>query len=311
MISRFLRRVWGYAPYLAIVFTLYCSPILSSFALRNLLLQLALFIVAACIPAFLTRKMAYVDAAWPWGLVLIGVQALVCGDGYAPRVLIVSTLYLVAGLRMGVYSLQMYKPGALRQDLPRYRYQRLRWQRAGYVNEMLSIQYEVLIQALFNASLLALPAMLQAFNAAPGFSPLEVAGYALWAGSLAMEFVADRQKQRFMQRARASGDKLRNCDVGLWAYSRHPNYFFEWMVWNALILASLPSLAQLRGTEPPWIWTVVGLALLYVSRFMYHTLVYYTGAEPAEHYSVQKRPDYANYQKTTNRFFPGPRRKGD
>jgi steroid 5-alpha reductase family enzyme len=309
MLARFLRRAGGYAPYLAIVFTLSCSTTLASFALRNLLLQLALFVVAACIPALLTRKMAYVDAAWPWGLVLIGVQTLIHGNGYTPRVLIVSGLYLIAGLRMGVFSLQMYKPGALRQDLPRYRYQRLRWNTGGFTNEMLSIQYEVLIQALFNASLLALPAMLQAFNTEPSLSVLEITGYALWALALAMEFLADRQKQRFMQKARANNEKLRNCDVGLWACSRHPNYFFEWMVWNALILASLPSLLQLREHEPLWIWGVIGIALLYVSRFMYHTLVHYTGAVPAEYYSVQKRPDYAQYQKTTNRFFPGPRKK--
>jgi steroid 5-alpha reductase family enzyme len=207
-----------------------------------------------------------------------------------------------------VFSLQLYRPGALKQDLPRYRYQRLRWAEAGYTSEMLSIQYEVLIQALFNVSLLALPAMLQAFNPEPTLSSLEIAGYALWAVALAMEFLADRQKQRFMREARARNDKRCNCDVGFWAYSRHPNYFFEWMVWNALILASLPSLLRLREHEALWVWSVIGIALLYVSRFMYHTLVYYTGAEPAEYYSVQKRPDYGQYQQATNRFFPGPRK---
>jgi len=46
-------------------------------------------------------------------------------------------------------------------------------------------------------------------------------------------------------------------------------------------------------------------SLLYVSRIMYTTLVYYTGAVPSEYYSVQKRPDYKKHQQTTNMFFPG------
>jgi steroid 5-alpha reductase family enzyme len=50
------------------------------------------------------------------------------------------------------------------------------------------------------------------------------------------------------------------------------------------------------------------LGLLLASRFMYATLVYITGAIPSEHFSVDKRPGYADYQRQTNRFFPGPRR---
>ncbi len=45
-----------------------------------------------------------------------------------------------------------------------------------------------------------------------------------------------------------------------------------------------------------------------MSRLMYTKLVYHTGAVPSEYYSAQKRPDYKTYQKTTNRFFPGPKK---
>ena len=54
------------------------------------------------------------------------------------------------------------------------------------------------------------------------------------------------------------------------------------------------------------LWLLLGAGLIFVSRMMYLTLVYATGAIPAEHYSAQKRPEYKEYQKTTNRFFPGP-----
>jgi steroid 5-alpha reductase family enzyme len=94
--------------------------------------------------------------------------------------------------------------------------------------------------------------------------------------------------------------------VGLWRYSRHPNYFGEWMVWNGLILMALPSLVSLYRTESMPVAILVTAGLLFVTRIMYVTLVYLTGAKPSEFYSVQKRPEYADYQRRTNIFFPGP-----
>ena len=83
------------------------------------------------------------------------------------------------------------------------------------------------------------------------------------------------------------------------------------MVWNSLIITSIPSLIALWQTpeESPIIKIAFTYGLVNVSRMMYHCLVHYTGAAPAEYYSVQKRPDYLTYQKTVNMFFPGPRRK--
>jgi len=53
------------------------------------------------------------------------------------------------------------------------------------------------------------------------------------------------------------------------------------------------------------LWLLLGAGLLFVSRIMYVTLVYYTGAVPSEHYSGLKHPDYEEYQRQTNMFFPG------
>ena len=77
------------------------------------------------------------------------------------------------------------------------------------------------------------------------------------------------------------------------------------MVWNALVLASLPSWFALMEQEPLLIWMALGAALLFVSRLMYLSLVYLTGAVPSEYYSLQKHPDYKAYTQRVNRFFPG------
>ena len=102
------------------------------------------------------------------------------------------------------------------------------------------------------------------------------------------------------------GEKNKVCNVGLWKYTRHPNYFAEWMVWNGLIIASIPSWILLYNTESMMLWVLLGLGLLFTSRMMYTTLVYHTGAIPSEYYSLKKRPEYKSYQQTTNIFFPGP-----
>jgi steroid 5-alpha reductase family enzyme len=120
-----------------------------------------------------------------------------------------------------------------------------------------------------------------------------------------MESVADIQKLTFLQEIKKAGERNRVCNVGLWKYSRHPNYFAEWMVWNGLVIAAIPSWPELYDVESLVVWALLGAGLLFASWKMYSTLVYRTGEVPSEHYSVQKRPEYKAYQETTNRFFPG------
>jgi steroid 5-alpha reductase family enzyme len=80
------------------------------------------------------------------------------------------------------------------------------------------------------------------------------------------------------------------------------------MVWNGLVIAAIPSLVEAYGRVPLVAWLVFAAGLVIASAAMYDTLVNQTGAVPAEHFSVEKRPAYRTYQQTTNRFFPGPRR---
>ena len=283
-------------------------PTFSRLALLNALGQLLLFVLVACIPAWKTGRMSYVDIAWPWGLVLIGVLTFLYSPGYELRVWVVSGAYVFMGLRMGLGALQMWRKGWLKTEFPRYQYQRRRWQKSGKTNTALVMQVDVLLQALANASFLAFPAWVIAANPNPHISMLEWLGLGLWLLAFVMESLADAQKLQFLKRMKQTGKKNQLCDVGLWAYSRHPNYFAEWMVWNALIIAAISSWFQLLPEQPVVVWSLFGLGLLFVSRIMYSSLVYYTGAIPAELYSPQKRPAYAEYQNRVNRFFPGPQK---
>ena len=275
-------------------------------SLVNGLAQLVLFSFVVCIPIWRTGRMSYVDIGWPWGLTVIGILTWIYGEGDALRVAIVSIAYIFAGSRMGLGAIKLLVSGHLDKELPRYEFQKKRWIKAGKTNTALAMQIEAIAQGVANAAFLAFPAFIIANNPSEEISIFEIIGIVIWLASFIMESVADAQKLKFLRTMKKSGERNTVCNIGLWKYSRHPNYFAEWMVWNALVIASIPSWLQLYPNMSVIIFVLLGVGLLMISRIMYVTLVTYTGAVPAEYYSVQKRPAYKEYQQTTNMFFPGP-----
>ena len=274
-------------------------------SLVNGVTQLVLFAFVVCLPTWRTGRMSYVDVGWPWGLTIIGILTWIYGEGDSLRVAIVSIAYIFAGSRMGLGAIKLLISGHLNKELPRYEFQKKRWIKAGKTNTALAMQIEAIVQGVANASFLAFPAFIIASNPIKEINIFEVIGIVIWLASFIMESVADAQKLKFMRAMKKSGAHNTVCNIGLWQYSRHPNYFAEWMVWNALVIASIPSWLQLYPNMSVIIFVLLGVGLLMTSRIMYITLVTYTGAVPAEYYSVKKRPAYKNYQQTTNMFFPG------
>ena len=277
-------------------------------ALLNSLGQVALFTLVVCIPIWRTGRMSYVDIGWPWGLVLMGAITLCFSEGYWIRSLIVSTVMILIGLRMGLGALKMWRLGLFNKEFSRYQYQRVVWEKEGKTNMPLALQVDAIAQGLANTSFLAFPIFIVASNSNPYFSALEVVGLVIWVLAFVMESIADFQKTDFLKAMKKAGKQRQVCNIGLWKYCRHPNYFAEWMVWNGLIIAAIPSWLSLKGVETDPVWYLLGVGLLLASGFMYASLVYLTGAVPSEYYSAQKRPGYTDYQQQTNRFFPGPRK---
>ena len=299
------RRFLGYLPFITCFIILFFSQIFRVFTFWNLITQFLLFLFIVSIPALITKRMSYVDIAWPWGLVCIGVLSLYLGQGYWLKKIIISIIYIITGLRMGIGALILYKKGHLDKELSRYRFQRIRWKKFGYKSEHASLQYEIMLQCISNITFLAIPAMLQAYNPDKFISIYEILGYILWISFIIIEHFADIQKQKFIKKSYLNNQKKAVCNVGLWKYSRHPNYFAEWMVWNSIIISSISSLSYYFETEHKMIAYSLLFCLLYISRLMYKTLVFYTGAIPSEYYSIKKRGEYIKYQKVTNMFFPG------
>lgn len=283
--------------------------------LINAMGQAILFTLIVCIPIWKTGRMSYVDIGWPWGLVLLGLITFIFSDGYWLRSFIVSAVVVLIGLRMGLGALKMWRLGLLKKEFPRYQYQRVLWSKEGKDNTLLALQVDAVSQGLANTSFLALPVFIIASNNSENFALLELIGLFVWASAFILESIADFQKLEFLKKMKKEGKQRQVCNVGLWKYCRHPNYFFEWMVWNGLIIAAIPSWLTidpiklyLFGYDYSDGLLLTLVCMLYASKAMYTTLVYTTGAIPSEYYSAQKRPAYKEYQQTTNRFFPGPKK---
>lgn len=276
--------------------------LISQFAYSNGLLQGLLFLCVASIPLFRTGRMSYVDIAWPFGVALVGAQILYFTEGEVLRSVIVGSIYLAIGLRMGIAAVAMGRSTGVifKYDFPRYEYRRMLLEKSGTKHTQTHMQAEVWVQGLANVSVLCVPGLIIATNTSAGLSAIEIFGFGLWGVAYVFESIADTQKLVFISK----NPKNAVCNVGLWRFSRHPNYFSEWLVWCGLAIAATPSLIHLMSDISLFTAGILALALVGVCFTMYACLVHLTGAKPAEYYSVRKRPDYAAYQQTTSKFFP-------
>ena len=162
-----MKKLPQLLPFLAGWIVLLLSSSFQTQAAVNGALQVVLFLFVVCIPAWRIGRMSYVDIGWPWGLVLIGAVTWALSDGDPMRVAMVCGLYAFMGGRMGFFALKLWRAGVLERELARYRYQAVRWQRAGIEDVAIAKQIEVLAQGFANASFLAVPAFLIAANPEP------------------------------------------------------------------------------------------------------------------------------------------------
>ncbi|MCE9502067.1 MAG: DUF1295 domain-containing protein, partial [Leptospira sp.] len=142
--------------------------------------------------------------------------------------------------------------------------------------------------------ILSLPFLFACMNAETHIHPVEYSAFVLFLFSLFGEYLADKQLHRFKS---DPANKGKVCDVGLWSMSRHPNYFFEWLIWISFALVAIASPFGFIGILSPVL--------------MYIFLTRISGVKMTEEFAVKSRGEsYLRYQKTTNAFFPWFKRAG-
>lgn len=251
---------------------------------------LSLVMAAAAEIALRSGKSGWIDAIWSYSVGWSGVAAalvpLAGAESTTPRQWLVAALVAAWSLRLGSHIVARTRTGG---DDPRYAELKRQWGDARRPRLFLFLQ----IQAAC-ALVLALSVMAAARNPAPGVGWQDLLGVAILGLAVIGEGIADRQLRAF---AKDPANKGKVCDVGLWAYSRHPNYFFEWLGWFAYVAIAL----DVSGAYP---W---GFAALAGPLLMYWLLVHASGIPPLEAHMLKSRGDaFRAYQARVNAFFPGP-----
>ncbi len=227
------------------------------------------------------RNASIADAGFCFGLIAAILWYAAHASGETERkVLVVVMVSLYAG-RLGFFILFHRIIG--KTEDPRYRRLRDRWGPSESWRMFGYFHLQAVAVALFSLPVLV---VIQIPRAPFGF--WELAGFLLWIVAVAGETVADRQLTRFREQP---WNHDRVCREGLWYFSRHPNYFFEWLQWWSYVVMAIGA--------PGWPLTWIGPVA------MGYALVYVTGIPPAEEQALAHRgEDYRQYQRTTSAFVP-------
>jgi steroid 5-alpha reductase family enzyme len=203
------------------------------------------------------------------------------GVGYWRRTLFLAPIAVIWGLRLGLYLLFTRVNGQPEEG--RYRQLRQEWGAQAGIKFLLFFEAQALL-----CGVLSLPFLLAMHDPAKGVPEVENAGVVLFAIAFLGECLSDFQLARFKNNPKNHG---RVCNVGLWRYSRHPNYFFEWLIWIAFaIVACTAKYGYLAFLSPA---------------LMLYFLLRVTGIPATEQQAIRSKGDaYRKYQKATSPFIP-------
>jgi len=236
-----------------------------------------------------TGNSGWVDAVWTFGLGGIGIAAAAAplnSDAITARQALVAGLVAIWALRLGAHIARRTQGIS---DDPRYAALIRSWG-ANARQEMFWLLQK---QALVSLPL-ALSILLAAHNPAPGLGVKDLLAALVLAVAIGGEALSDEQLRRFRG---DPGNRGRVCDTGLWRWSRHPNYFFEWLGWLAY-----PLLAIDLTDAYPWGWLALSGPLC-----MYWLLAHVSGIPPLEEHMLRSRGEaYRAYQHRTSAFLPWP-----
>lgn len=224
-----------------------------------------------------------VDTAWGVAFVAVAASSALVGSGDLTRRLLLLALVSIWGLRLAWH---MLGKSAGKGEDPRYeKVLRGDTSARNVVRRIFGIQAAA-------AWFISLPIQVSAtLGPTPSaLLPVLGLGVALWVVGVLFEAIGDRQLKAFKADPANKGVVM---DRGLWAWTRHPNYFGDACVWWGLWLISIAGWVSLATVLSP-------VAMTYF-------LVYATGARLTERI-MAGRPGFGEYCSRTSFFVPRPAR---
>ncbi|UPG92331.1 DUF1295 domain-containing protein [Luteibacter aegosomaticola] len=224
------------------------------------------------------RNAGIVDALWASGLAGAAVFTALVGQGSVPTRVLLAVLGGAWGLRLALHLWRR-----VRGEPEDGRYQQLRAHWRGHQGKFFGFfQFQAFLVALCAVPFIAVAANDE------GAGAWAIAAVVTWLVSVGGEALADRQLSRFRADPAHKG---KTCREGLWRYSRHPNYFFEWLHWFTYVFLA-------AGSALVWL-ALVGPLLMYLF------VRYVSGVPLTEAQALRSRgEEYRRYQRDTPVFFP-------
>jgi steroid 5-alpha reductase family enzyme len=233
--------------------------------------------------SLLKKRNDVADIAWGLGFVLLAWASFYLSGAGGQRELLVCLLVSIWGLRLALY---IYRRNKGKPEDYRYQKWRRDWGEWFYLRSYLQV-YLLQGALLF---LIALPVLVINKNGEgiPGI--LDFIGVAVWFFGFCFEAIGDAQLARFIKDPANKGKLMQS---GLWAYTRHPNYFGEVTQWWGIWLIAL--------AVPNGVFTVVGpLTITF--------LILKVSGIPMLEIKMEENPGFAEYKRKTSMFIPRPRR---
>jgi steroid 5-alpha reductase family enzyme len=230
---------------------------------------------------FPLRNAAIADVGWALGLALIALLYAMHAVGYWRRTLMLVPMVVLWGIRLGFYL--MYTRVNGQPEEGRYAELRRKWGASAGLRFLLLFEGQALL-----CGVLSLPFLLAMHDPGKGLPEFENWGLGIWVVAFLGEVIADAQLARFK---RDPKNKARVCNVGLWRYSRHPNYFFESLIWLSFALVAC-------GAEYGYLAFLSPALILF---FLFRV----TGIPATEEQALRSMGEaYRKYQKSTSAFIP-------
>jgi steroid 5-alpha reductase family enzyme len=227
------------------------------------------------------RNAAIVDVGWAAGLGTLAIYYAVAGPGYPARKWAIASMAGFWGLRLAAYLVLTRVVGHPEEG--RYVQLRKEWKNNLALRFLFFFEFQALLDVV-----LSLPFLIACLDTRAPLGLPEKIGAGIWLVSILCEAIADLQLSAFKKNPENKG---KTCRDGLWKYSRHPNYFFEWMMWIGYAVFALGS---------PWGW----LGLLSPALVLYF-LLGSTGIPATEAQALRTRGNaYREYQRATSSFVP-------
>jgi steroid 5-alpha reductase family enzyme len=236
--------------------------------------------VSTWVVSVFKRNVAIVDSIWSLMFILEGACYARGVPTMSPRAVLMVALVAVWGLRLAAHI--TWRNRGHGEDR---RYQAIRARNEPHF-ALKSLYLVFGLQAVLSW-VISLPLLGAVVSARP-WGALDVLGVAIWTVGLAFEAGGDWQLARFKAEPRNAGKVM---DRGLWRWTRHPNYFGDFCVWWGFYAIALAAGA--------W-WSIPGPILMSV------LLMRVSGVTLLEQDIAERRPQYADYIRRTNAFFPGP-----